>query len=296
MAYEKPNNGCAVALGNFDGVHIAHRKVLESALSLAKKHGVRACAILFDVHPKSFLTNTPLPKLLTHAKTKEMLTRLGFDVYECRFAELRNLSAEEFFKDILIDKLKAKALCCGFNYSFGKNGAGSVSLLEKLCKKENVDFEVIPPVKINGETVSSTAVRNYVASGDVDKAALMLGRNYTICGKVIEGDKRGRTWGFPTANQMIDESLVVPKYGVYETKTVIDSREYKCVTNIGIRPTYLSEYALAETNVLGFGENLYGRELEIELIRFIRPEAAFNSAEDLVAQLKKDVAEVTGDV
>ncbi len=296
MAYEKPNNGCAVALGNFDGVHIAHRKVLETALSLAEKHGLRACAILFDVHPKSFISHKPLPKLLTYAQTKEILLQLGFEVYECKFSELRNLSAEDFFKDVLIEKLNAKALCCGFNYTFGKYGAGNSGVLKELCRNAGIDFEMIPPVEINGETVSSTAVRNYIASGEVGKASLMLGRNYMICGKVIEGDKRGRTWGFPTANQLIDESLTVPKYGVYETKTVIDSREYRCVTNIGVRPTYLSEHALAETHVLGFSGDLYGRELKVELIRFIRPEAKFSSAAELTEQLAKDVAEVTGNV
>ena len=139
-------------------------------------------------------------------------------------------------------------------------------------------------------------MRKYIAAGEPEKAALMLGRNYTVCGKVVEGDQRGRTWGFPTANQIIDESLVVPKYGVYETKTVIDDKEYKCVTNIGIRPTYLSKRALAETHIIGFSGDLYGKEIEVELIRFIRPEKKFDSAQKLIEQLKKDISEVTGDV
>ena len=296
MADQKLNNGCAVALGNFDGIHIGHRKVLDTALSLARKFGIKPCAILFDVHPKSFLTNENLPKLLTYSQTKDMLTSLGFTVFEIKFSEIYQLSAEEFFDEILIKKLGAKAVCCGFNYSFGKRGAGSSSLLKELCSLNGIAFEEIPPVSVNSEIVSSTAVRKYIAGGEVEKAAMMLGRNYKICGQVVAGDQRGRTWGFPTANQIIDETLVVPKYGVYETKTVIDSKEYRCVTNIGIRPTYLSEHALAETNILGCSGDLYGKNIEIELIRFIRPEAKFDSAQELVEQLKKDIAEVTGNV
>ena len=296
MADKKLNTGCAVALGNFDGVHTAHRKVLDAALSLAEKHNVKACAILFDIHPKSYITKSPLPTLLTSSKTKEILSSLGFEVVTLKFAQIQSMSAAEFFEEILIKQLGAKALCCGFNYSFGKNGAGSSADLQAMCSKAGVDFEMIPPVEINGETVSSTAVRKYIAAGEPEKAALMLGRNYTVCGKVVEGDQRGRTWGFPTANQIIDESLVVPKYGVYETKTVIDDKEYKCVTNIGIRPTYLSKRALAETHIIGFSGDLYGKEIEVELIRFIRPEKKFDSAQKLIEQLKKDISEVTGDV
>lgn len=296
MADRQLNNGCTVALGNFDGVHIAHRMVLEQALSLAAEYNVRACAILFDIHPKSYLTGTPLPKLLTYDQTKDLLLSLGFEVAEYKFSDLCSLSAEEFFDEILIKKLGAKALCCGFNYSFGKGGAGSSSVLKELCQKSGTVLRVIPPVEINGETVSSTAVRNYIASGDVVSAAKMLGRNYTISGKVVKGDQRGRTWGFPTANQIIDESLVVPKYGVYETTAIIDDKKYKCITNIGIRPTYLSAYALAETNIPFYSGDLYGKDLEIELIRFIRPEIKFSSDAELIAQLKKDTAEVIGNV
>lgn len=296
MADKQLNNGCVVALGNFDGVHTAHRRVLDKALSLAGEHNIRARVILFDIHPKSYLTGAPLPRLLTYNKTKELLLSLGFEVAEYRFQELCTLSAEEFFNEILIKELGAKALCCGFNYSFGKGGMGNSSVLAELCKKNDTELEIIPPVAIDGQTVSSTAIKNYIVSGDVAAAAKMLGRNYTVCGEVVNGDQRGRTWGFPTANQIIDESLVVPKYGVYETTTVIDSQKYRCVTNIGIRPTYLSSYALAETNIPGFEGDLYGRDIEIELIRFIRPEKKFSSDKELIAQLKKDTAEVTGDV
>ena len=296
MADKKLNNACAIALGNFDGLHIGHRKVLQSTVEFSKKHNLDAKVMLFDVHPRELVFGEKVQRLLTDKETEKILSEMGFDVCRISFADIKDYSAEEFFNKILINQLNAKALCCGFNYSFGRYGAGNEETLRELCEKNNIYCSVSEPVSVDGITVSSTAVRNFLMNGEVKKANEMLGRKYAICGEVIHGDQRGRTLGFPTANQMIDESLVVPKYGVYETLIKLDNVEYKGITNIGIRPTYRSDCALAETNILNFNGNIYGRDIAVELVRYLRPEVKFNSAEELKNQLLTDMAEVTGDV
>lgn len=296
MTDGKLNNACAVALGNFDGLHIGHKKVLESALEFSEKYNLEPNVMLFDIHPRELIFGEKIPKLLTDTETEKLLAEMGFSVYRVGFADIKDYTSEVFFNRILIGELNAKALCCGFNYSFGKYGAGNEETLRILCEKNNVKCSVIQPVSVDGVTVSSTAVRSFLLNGEVRKAAEMLGRNYAVSGEVVHGDARGRTLGFPTANQIIDESLVVPKYGVYETSVSIDGQKYKGVTNIGIRPTYRSQRALAETNIIDFSGSLYGRNVSVELLRYIRPETRFNSAEELKSQLLKDTAEVTGNV
>lgn len=296
MTDVKLNKPCAVALGSFDGLHIGHRKVLESALEFAKKHNLEAKIMLFDIHPKEFIYGEKIPKLLTDSETESILISMGFSIHRENFAEIRNYSTEEFFNKILISRLNAKALFCGFNYSFGKFGKGNGEILKNMCSENHIFCEIVSPVLADGVTVSSTAIRNLLINGEVTKASQMLGRNYSICGEVIHGDQRGRTLGFPTANQKIDESLVVPKYGVYETSILIDNKRYKGITNIGIRPTYRSEIALAETNILGFSGDLYGKIISVELIKYLRPEMHFNTKEDLQQQMLKDKSEVCDNV
>ena len=296
MTEQKLNSGCAVALGNFDGLHIGHKMVLESTLAFSKEHNLEAKVMLFDIHPKEFLTGKKIPHLMTDEDEEAALRDMGFDVCRVSFAEVKDYSCGEFFRKIIVDFFNAKALCCGFNYSFGKNGAGSAETLSALCRENGILCSVAQPVSVGGVTVSSSAIRENIVSGSAQTAAEMLGRPYAIHGEVIHGDARGRTLGFPTANQKIDESLAVPKFGVYETRIKIDGREYKGVTNIGIRPTYRTECTFAETYIIDFCGDIYGRIIDVELIRYIRPEVLFNSTEELKAQLMKDIAEVAENV
>lgn len=296
MTDKKLNNACAVALGNFDGLHIGHKTVLKSTMEIAKKHNLEAKVMLFDIHPKEFLFSEKLPRLMTDAEIEKSLTAMGFGICRVSFKEIMNYSCEEFFEKILIEKLGAKAVCCGFNYSFGKNGTGNSETLKELCKESGIECNVSEPVSIDGMTVSSTAIRNFLLNGEVQKAAQMLGRNYAICGEVMDGDKRGRTMGFPTANQRIDDALAVPKFGVYETLVTVDGKKYKGVTNIGIRPTFLAEKALSETHIIDFSGDIYRKDITVELVRFLRPERQFGSLLKLKEQLEKDIQEVKGNV
>ncbi len=296
MAGKKLNIPCAAALGSFDGLHIGHMKVLESTLAFSEEHNLEPKIMLFDIHPREYITGEKIPKLLTDEETERILTDMGFGICRVKFAEIRSLTAEEFFEKILIEDMNAKALCCGFNYSFGINGSGSGETLKNLCAESGIYCKVVDSVSADGETVSSSAIRSHIINGEVEKAAKMLGRNYAVSGEVVHGDSRGRTLGFPTANQMIDSSLAVPKYGVYESAVTVDGKRYRAVTNIGIRPTYRTECAAAETNIIDFCGDIYGRRISVELIRYIRPEVKFDGAQELKNQLIKDIAEVTGNV
>lgn len=289
MTEQKSNNGCAVALGNFDGLHIGHQKVLGSALEYAKKHNLTPKVMLFDIHPKEYILKQPISKLLSAEQTEKMLQDMGFEICKVEFAKIRHLEPEDFFENILINKLSAKALFCGFNYSFGKNGKGNSQTLSKLSQQFGISSFVVEPVEVGGVTVSSTAIRNYIMNGEPERASEMLGRNYCVCGEVVHCDGRGRTLGFPTANQEIGEGIVVPEFGVYKTKVLVDGKEYSAITNIGIRPTFRSACPLAETNILDFNGDIYGKSICVELIKYLRGEVKFNSAEELALQLEKDI-------
>ncbi|MGN1479059.1 MAG: bifunctional riboflavin kinase/FAD synthetase [Acutalibacteraceae bacterium] len=287
--------GAAVALGSFDGLHIGHMQVLKKTLEFAAE-GLRAVIILFDVHPREYILKKEMPKLLSDKKRNQMLESMGFDVVTLSFDKIKDMTPDIFFEDVLLKEFNAKAVCCGFNYTFGKNGSGNAQTLKELCSKNNVKFHEVPPVCVGGETVSSTKIRNYLLNGQPQKAAEMLGRNYSLSGRVIHGDARGRTLGYPTANQLADESLIVPKYGVYETRVHVSGRCYKGVSNIGIRPTYRADRALCETNIIDFDGDIYGENIEVELVRYLRGEIHFDSAESLINQMKLDCSEVTGNV
>lgn len=294
MTDEKLNTGTAVALGNFDGLHKGHMSVLEKALSF-KKDGYVPTVILFDVHPKEALTGKKIKRLLTPEQTEVLLKQSGFEICVVSFNEVKDFSPEKFFNDVLIKNLNAKAVCCGFNYSFGKNGEGDCNSLLSLSQNAGVECFVLPETKVGTNIVSSTAIKKYLADGEPHKAADMLGRNYSFSAEVIHGDQRGRELGFPTANQRIDESLIVPKFGVYETLVTVDGEKYRGVTNIGIRPTYLLDTVLSETNILGFLGDIYSKNITVELVKYLREERKFSSAESLINQLNDDVKQVNAD-
>lgn len=295
MTNKQQNNGTAIALGCFDGLHLGHQKVLLEALSY-KKEGLMPLVILFDSHPRESITGERVKKLLTSKEQDSILHSMGFKIVKVDFSKIKALSPESFFNEILLEQLNAKALCCGFNYSFGKNASGNSDSLKAFCNEKGLVCHVAPCAEVSGEAISSTAIRSYLASGNPEMAAKMLGRNYSLNSEVIHGDSRGRTLGFPTANQLISAELTVPKYGVYETLVTVDEKVYKGVTNIGIRPTYRSDVVLAETNILNFSQDIYGKKIKIELIHFLRGERLFDSPQLLVEQLKADVAQVSGNV
>ena len=295
MADVKLNNGYAIALGNFDGLHIGHMAVLDKTLEQAK-NGLKAAVMLFDEHSMKDITGEAPPKLITDSERAGIFEEKGLETFIVNFSQIKDFSPEEFFEKILTEKLNAKAVVCGFYYRFGQKAKGDAKLLEEMCIKNGVDCVIIDEVITDGLPVSSTAIRKAVECGDIGKANRMLGRKFGYCAEVINGDKRGRTWGFPTINQKLPDGLAVPQFGVYESIVTVDGKNYKGVTNIGLRPTVGTDCILSETHIISFEGDLYGRCVDVRLVKFMRQEKKFGSFDELIKQIKSDVCCVKGGV
>ncbi len=282
---------CVVALGCFDGVHLGHATVIRKAKEKALSLDVPLCIWSFAEPPKRFYAKELVP-LLSSAKSKsDLIKSLGADVYiSVKFdTNIASLAPEYFFYNILIKKLNAVAIVCGYDFTFGKCGSGNAEILSSLCKNNCIDFISIPSVAIGGEAVSSSKIRDYIKDSKVDKAALLLGRPYSISAKVVDGKHLGRNLGFPTINQKIDENLCKPANGVYLTRITIDNTSYFGITNVGTQPTVCGSEVIVETNVFDFSADVYGKEVLVEFLSFIRPEKKFDSIDELAIQVNSDI-------
>ncbi len=289
MTAYKSEKKYAVALGCFDGLHKAHKSVLAEALGY-KNEGFIPAVILFDRHPRKVLGGDDVPSLLQNEKRDEILTSMGFKCLYVSFQDIMNMSPERFVDEILVNKFGAGAVISGYNYRFGKNGSGDSKILGELCLKKGIRVTVCPEYTENGERVSSTKIRELIGNGEIEKANALLGFGFSFSSEVFSGDKRGRTLGTPTINQYFPEGLIVPKFGVYAVKVYFDNKEYKGVANIGCRPTFGKGTVRCETYIIDFSGDLYGQTVEIAFCHFIREEKRFSSAEELMAQITRDVA------
>ena len=278
-----------MALGFFDGLHLAHRRVLESAAAQAD-NGLTPCVLLFDDHPLHVLNGIDVPKLLQNDKRDALLREMGLTAVDCSFARIKDDTPREFADNILVGELNAAFVSCGYNYRFGKNGAGDAEALKALCAERGIEVCVCPEMDADGEPVSSTAIRCAIEAGDAEKAARMLGRPFSFAAEVISGDRRGRLLGTPTVNQLLPEDMVVPKYGVYVSQVTVNGKRRMGVTNIGARPTFHAGEVRSETYILDFDGDLYGQTVETALVKYLRPVMAFDSAEALKAQIAEDIA------
>lgn len=277
----------AIALGNFDGLHTGHAAVINNAV-IQKSNGLVPYVLIFDNHPQQILSKKMPKQLLTYSNFQKLTAEMGCEIIKISFNDVKDMSPEEFVKNILIDKLNTKYISCGFNYRFGKNGAGNTETLHTLCQKYNIELCVAEAVICNGATVSSTRIRTEIENGNIEIANEMLGRPFTYDFEVADGDKRGRKMGFPTINQYFPESFIVPKYGVYASQAYVDGEWYYAVTNIGIRPTIGSSKPRSETHIIGFSGNLYSDRIPVALLSHLRDEIRFNSLDELILQIKKD--------
>ena len=293
MTDKKLNNGCAVALGNFDGLHIGHLAVIDRTIALAGE-SMTATVMLFDEHSMKAVTGAAPPRLITEEERADLFKKNGIEPFVISFSRIKDFSPKEFVEKVLVNELDARIVVCGFNYRFGNKAKGDAKLLEEICIEKGIKCVIINEVVKDGMPVSSTAIRSAVECGDIEKANAMLGRSFGYCTEVINGDKRGRTWGFPTINQKLPEGLVVPKFGVYESIVTVEGQRYLGVTNIGLRPTVGTEKVLSETHILSFDGVLYGKKVDVRLIRFIRSEQKFSSFDELILQIESDVNSVKG--
>lgn len=285
-------------LGQFDGIHLGHLKLINEALSFAKKNNKKTYVLSFEGNYKnSVLGKTSRGLILSDEEKIKMLKSIGVD--ECILLPFdsffMNMSPDQFIKKVLIGKFNVSALFCGFNYHFGHNGMGDSKSLQEKMKKYNVDVHVLKAVKHNGIEISCSNIKHYIFNGQIKKANKFLGRPFEISGKIIHGNQIGRTIGFKTANIIPETIKILPKNGVYATKTHYNGKIYKSMTNIGFRPTVDGEHRIIETNIFNFNNDIYGKKIRVEFIDYVRTEQKFENILKLKQQLlldKKRIKEV----
>jgi riboflavin kinase/FMN adenylyltransferase len=294
---KRPFMNPVVTLGNFDGIHLGHQKIFRKVKEEASKIDGEAIVITFEPHPLRVLSPHPIAPLLTPFRKKMMLLEeSGIKTVLClefstAFSEM---SPFEFFKNILVEKIKVRKIVVGYNYHFGKKQRGDVRILRNIGRFFNVDVEVVEPLRIGQTPVSSSRIRELIKNGQVEEASKLLGRSYPILGKVIEGSKRGRLLGFPTANLQTSDELY-PQKGIYAVEVTWNQKVFNGLANVGLNPTFVPAQAdgegplSVEVYILNFDKDIYGDEIQVSFIKRIRKEIRFESPERLIEQIKKDV-------
>lgn len=273
--------GRVIALGNFDGVHIAHRQILENAIAEAERLGCTSAVFTFEQSKKPYITS--------FEERMAQFDQIGIELaFVADFDAFKGQSPEDFVVQTLIGMLSAKGVSCGFNFRFGYKAAGDEGLLRQLCAREGIACTVAPPVESGGIAVSSTEIRRRVLNGDPDGAAKMLGRAYSISGSVLHGRAVGRQMNCPTMNLSVEEGRLLPPYGVYFTLCRIDGKAYPAVTNIGIRPTFGLTEVSCESYLLAASGDFYGKQITVEFLHFRRPENKFDSQQALMTAIAAD--------
>jgi riboflavin kinase/FMN adenylyltransferase len=285
-------SGCVLTIGNFDGVHRAHRKLLDRVVEVARARGATAAAITFEPHPIKFLSPAHAPKLLTPFSRKaRLITASGIDLLVVLpfTRELAHLSPLEFVRNILVRPLLTLAVLVGPNFRFGYRQAGDVEILEELGRQEGFKVEMLPLLEVRGQPVSSTRIRELLVEGRVHVANRLLGRPFSVYGPIVAGLGVGRKHTVPTLNLApVEEQL--PKTGVYVTRTLVGEKLYNSVTNVGHKPTFGGDHKLTvETFLLEFpGGEIHEPNMEIEFLYRLRDEIKFQNPAMLKAQIQED--------
>jgi len=283
-----------IAIGYFDGVHIGHQRVIGTAIAMAQSMNIPAGVMTFYPHPRVVLGQVERPVYLTPLKEKvRQLQQLGVDhTYVVSFTkEFAAVSPEDFVASFLM-RLNPKGVVVGFDFTFGRRGQGTAETLRELGR-DRYRLEVVNPVTLEGEKVSSTLVREMLHEGNVHRAARLLGRPYRMIGVVVEGERRGRTIGFPTANVALQEPYFTPRSGVYIVGAQCRGRLYYGVANLGYKPTFHADKAdlSIEIHLLDFSGDLYGETIEVIFFQYLRSEKKFPSADALIQQIQTDIAQ-----
>lgn len=280
-----------IALGSFDGVHVGHQKLVEILKYNASLFNCASMIYTFGVHPRKILKpDKSLYMITNNSEKSDIMAEMGVDIlFLENFEMIMNLSADQFFRDIIIEKFNAKCLIVGYNFQFGKNNESDAATLTKLGAKYGVKIEIVAPVVVNDEVVSSTLIRHRIHDGLVDDVYKYLGRTYSIQGKVIHGKKNGKAMGIRTANIEAGIEAIIPLKGVYITDTKIGRDIYKSITNVGVNPTFKGSKLSIETHILDFEGDLYDKDIEIFFLKRLRDEVLFENIENLKKQINSDI-------
>ena len=279
-------------IGSFDGIHIGHKKILQTLTKIAKKNNGKSILITFWPHPRYVLKKNNDFKLLTSLDEKiKLFEKNKIDIlYIVDFSlKFSKVSANKFIENILLEKLKINCLLIGYNNNFGRNREGNIRYLEENKKKFDIDIISIPKQSVDKISISSTKIREYLNNGKINSANRLLGRKYSINGKIVKGNGIGRKINFPTANIEIDEpKKLLPKSGVYAVEVILNKKIYLGMLNIGYNPTIKNEKKSIEVNIFEFSEDIYNNKISINFIRRIRNEKKFKNLNELKKQLIKD--------
>ncbi len=283
-----------VTIGNFDGVHSGHRRIISTLTEKAAEHSGTPFVLTFRNHPRTVIHPGAICRMITTVEEKQKyLFELGVaNIIMLEFTkELSGLTADEFYRGLLIEKLGVKEIVIGYDHAFGKNREGNIDFLNKLSKETGVIITRVNEEKIGNEIISSTILRKEIDCGNMNKVETLLGRKYTLTGKVVKGEGRGKNLGFPTANILPDyEDKMIPGYGVYAVKVYVNNVVCSGMLNIGNNPTFNAKNRSIEVNILDFKGDLYGNSITVEFVDRIRDEIKFESVDALVEQIRKDEA------
>ncbi len=281
-----------LTVGNFDGIHLGHQKILREVVARARVLSVMSAAVTFDPHPLRVLRPSEAPPMiLTLAQRLAGLERIGLDtalVLKFDLA-LSRLGPEDFVRGILVEQLGLKAILVGENFRFGHRQAGDVRLLSELGRRLGFSVEIVPPVVVRGEIVSSTAIRQAVQEGRVERGARLLGQPFALTGEIRSGTSQGSRVVFPTLNLAVEQELL-PGIGVYATETEVAGRTYRSATNVGLRPTFDGRNLTVESHLFDFSEKMTSGRMEVQFWKRLRDERKFSGPDALRAQIAKDLA------
>ena len=278
-----------VLIGNFDGIHLGHQKLISKAKKIAEQKKQKLVLITFNPHPREIINNSEMDLILPYKEKKLLLKNYGIDkIDEIKFTnKLSKLSAEEFAKEYIYKAHNPSDIVIGKNFKFGHKARGDAKLLKDSLSKK-VKVHSIDIKRLDSLVISSSEIKKLISKGSIEKVNKLLGRNYHISGKVIHGEKRGRLIGFPTTN-LSTEWNFLPKKGVYVSKVVISDKSYQSITNIGVRPTFNANSLQIESHIFDFNKNVYGKKIKIYFLARIRNEKKFETVEKLIENITKDV-------
>lgn len=283
----------SLALGYFDGVHKAHKIVIQSAVNFAYENNTKSAVVTFTDHPCCYFWDVAPKYILTRKIREEKIAALGVDyLIELDFKSISVLTAEEYLKDILIKYFSPSAISTGYNHYFGCKKSGNVKYLEQNAEQFGYRYLRLDRQTLNNEVISSTTIRKLLELGHIEKANDMLGYNFSITGEVITGQKIGRTIGFRTANLVYPPELIELPYGVYSSNVILGDKIYHGITNFGMRPTVNGKSALIEVHIFDFNKDIYGQNITVEFNKMIRPEQKFASLSNLKQQIHKDIMNI----
>lgn len=282
-----------VALGNFDGIHLAHQELIHQAIKIAKKKNLTASVLMFTEHTKKALLHTEQNLLMSRRQKLSLLEKLGIElVVEIEFSEIMKMSPEYFVYEFLAKNLNTKAIVVGYDYRFGYKAKGNINLLLDYAEDLDLEVKIVEAIRSREDIISSTRIRQAIQKGNISLANELLGRPFTIQGRVVHGKSLGKKMGYPTANLQPLAHYAVPKYGVYDTNVLINGHLYKAATSVGTNPTLKESGLKIEAHILDFDEDIYNQEVDLQFLTFLRKEESFKTVDELFKQIEKDTNRV----